>query len=288
MSTEERVETASERRARELLRAWDVQMDGSKAVSITALDFPRISLGRLSADQLHRARVAIAATIDAACEEATNSRDHEIASLTREVERSRAMREAEAVAQKTTLEGLVGHKVGFCGVDNNTIVLRVHGKLRAFEVREDEQDGYRSLLDEVREVPLADTIHFGKPIADVVVGKVECFVDFTGYTLVDDSGHTWLKAGTDYRDEYYPCFAFDYTPPERPVATEALPRWVPVGESLPGPDDLVMVSTAKGDVCACTYCPGYDDDEPGRWTAGDWPIYDVVAWMPLPKPYEAP
>lgn len=68
---------------------------------------------------------------------------------------------------------------------------------------------------------------------------------------------------------------------------EALPRWVPVGERLPGPDDLVLVSTANGDVCACMYCPSYDDDEPGRWTAGEWPIYDVVAWQPLPAAWVA-
>ncbi len=68
----------------------------------------------------------------------------------------------------------------------------------------------------------------------------------------------------------------------------AASAWVPVTEDLPGPDDLVLVSTAKGDVCACMYCPGYDDDEPGRWTAGEWPVDDVVAWRPLPTPWVKP
>jgi len=36
---------------------------------------------------------------------------------------------------------------------------------------------------------------------------------FEGYEFRDiEDGHMWLKIGTDYADEYYPCFVFRYTP----------------------------------------------------------------------------
>ena len=62
-------------------------------------------------------------------------------------------------------------------------------------------------------------------------------------------------------------------------------RWIPVDLELP-PSDVLVLVTAKGDVHACTYCPSYDEDEPGRWTAGEWPIYDVEAWQHMPAPYK--
>lgn len=38
----------------------------------------------------------------------------------------------------------------------------------------------------------------------------------TGYRLVDvKTGHIWLQMGTDYEDDYYPSFVFDYNPPEK-------------------------------------------------------------------------
>lgn len=86
MTSSDQPDTDVERAARELLHAWDVQMDGSHSVSITARTGPRISLGRMSSDQLHRARAAIAAAIGDACDEATSKRDHEIAVLMREID----------------------------------------------------------------------------------------------------------------------------------------------------------------------------------------------------------
>jgi hypothetical protein len=62
-------------------------------------------------------------------------------------------------------------------------------------------------------------------------------------------------------------------------------RWIPVDLELP-PSDVLVLVTAKGDVHACTYCPSYDEDEPGMWTAGEWPIYDVEAWQHVPAPYK--
>lgn len=166
----------------------------------------------------------IAEAIDAAVAEALAARDA-----------------ATAEPKALTLDDIVGQRVGFCGVDNQTIVLLVDGKLRAFDVVEDEEDGYRSSLEEVREVPIGDTIHFREPVADVIVSEIAA-ARCDGYQLADDSGHVWLQVGTDYSCDYYPCFVFDYTPPERPVVAEALPRWVPVGERLPEMGKPVLVA----------------------------------------------
>ena len=120
-------------------------------------------------------------------------------------------------AEMYELNELVGKKVGFCGVDNNTFCLSIDERRVAFEAVEDESDGYRSMLEEVREVPLEGRVFFKRSIADVHVESLdsdrEAPGDFKGYALKDASGHTWLKIGTDYADDYYPCFIFEYTPP---------------------------------------------------------------------------
>jgi len=224
-------------------------------------------------------------------DEATNTRDIEIAALTREVERLREIARAERDRGQGTLDVLVGERVGFCGVDNHTIVLKTSRGLRAFEVVEDEADGYRSMLDEAREVPLADTIHFREPVTEVTVGKVENSSAFSGYEMLDRNGHVWLKAGTDYSDDYYPCFVFDYTPPLATVAdVEALPRWVPVGERLPEPgtDVLVTVVNYSGvlTVERVEYRGPYGNSR-AMWWAGSWEVDRVTAWMPLPAPWVA-
>lgn len=30
--------------------------------------------------------------------------------------------------------------------------------------------------------------------------------------VIDRSGQVWLRLGTDYSDDYYPCFVFEYNP----------------------------------------------------------------------------
>lgn len=222
--------------------------------------------------------------------------------VTDEVEASRAIAEAidaavaEALAKRDasapkplTLDDIIGQRVGFCGVDNNTIALLVGDRIRAFEVVEDEEDGYRSSLEEVREVPIGNMIHFGAPVADVTVTKIET-TRCDGYQFADDSCHVWLQVGTDGSDDYYPRFVFDYTPPKRPVVAEALPRWVPVTERLPAPDtDVIVTRMINGHrvVSEATYRAPFDIDEPGTWWAGEWDIYNVVAWQPLPAAWVA-
>lgn len=96
----------------------------------------------------------------------------------------------------------------FYGVDMNRFKLFDF----VFEAVENEDDGYRSFLDSVEVADPAGCIFFGEPITFVIVRRVREVNGFDGYDLVDSSGHTWLRLGTDCRDEYYPCFTFSYNP----------------------------------------------------------------------------
>lgn len=77
-------------------------------------------------------------------------------------------------------------------------------------VVEDECDGYRSCLGEIKMPDGSTTILFNAPIARV---RIEDRGDI--YVLVDTTdGHVWLQFGTDNADDYYPGFVFDYSPKE--------------------------------------------------------------------------
>lgn len=85
-----------------------------------------------------------------------------------------------------------------------------------FEAIEDEGDGYRSYLDSVvleGDGCVLDSINHlfnRRPIAKVRVTSTSDEVD-----IIDAvTGHTWLSIYTDYIDDYYPCFRFDYSVPE--------------------------------------------------------------------------
>ena len=108
---------------------------------------------------------------------------------------------------------LDGQVFKFYGVDN----LRFKLGPTVYEAVEDQEDGYRSCLEELLEVPTSKSdkggIFFGTRLALVRVVLVEEHRGFQGFVLVDEvTGHEWLKVGTDYGEEWYPCFVFDYTP----------------------------------------------------------------------------
>lgn len=75
------------------------------------------------------------------------------------------------------------------------------------------------------------------------------------------------------------------------AVSEALAaRWVPVTERLPAPDtDVIVTRMINGHrvVMEATYRAPFDTDEPGTWWAGEWDIYNVVAWQPLPAAWVA-
>lgn len=112
---------------------------------------------------------------------------------------------------------LINWTAGFYGIDGQKFKLGRY----VFEVT-DNGDGYRSYLDEIKEV----TENFGnfspKCLAMVTVTKANPIglreqnapiynID-SGYRLIDEKGHVWLTFGTDNENDYYPIFVFEYTP----------------------------------------------------------------------------
>lgn len=104
---------------------------------------------------------------------------------------------------------LAHNEHSFYGVDNNCFKI---GSL-VLEAVADPNDGYRSYLAAVVITDDSGLIFSGVPLARVkVVKESNSFTE--GYCLVDGSGHTWLRIGTDIYREHYPMFAFEYTPKE--------------------------------------------------------------------------
>ncbi len=63
-------------------------------------------------------------------------------------------------------------------------------------------------------------------------------------------------------------------------------KWIPVTEGLPEKGIEVIVCNADGDM---EICDGYPSTKmPGEfiWYTSGWYFGDVIAWMPLPEPYE--
>ena len=109
-----------------------------------------------------------------------------------------------------TFEDMVGKQFKFYGVNCNCFKL---DKL-VFEAVEDEDDGYRSLLDEVKIVDKGSMVFTRRMLGKVQVVDAD-EGDFEGWHLVDvDNGHRWLRFGTDHCDDYYPWFCFEYQPRE--------------------------------------------------------------------------
>lgn len=92
----------------------------------------------------------------------------------------------------------------FYGVNDNQFKL---GNI-VFEAIENEDDGYRSMLDAVP-VVFSDRIFSRMPIVNVMYRDVSDGY-FEGYEFYDETGHVWLKIGTSNVDDYYPIFKFDY------------------------------------------------------------------------------
>ena len=111
------------------------------------------------------------------------------------------------------LKTLVGHSYDFYGVDNNSFCIGSGGSRMALEAVEDEGDGYRSYFGCFATAQVGK-IFFGSPIARVLFEKVpSASGSFHGWELFDvDTGHVWLRIGTDHVDDYYPCFVFEYNP----------------------------------------------------------------------------
>jgi len=102
----------------------------------------------------------------------------------------------------------------FYGVDN--YFFKIDDMV--FEVEEDESDGYRSSMRDVKLVLDPETIKglifFKKPLDIVTIDNdPNAGSDFSGSQLKSTKdGHGWLLFGTSNTDDYYPYFTFTYEP----------------------------------------------------------------------------
>ena len=66
-----------------------------------------------------------------------------------------------------------------------------------------------------------------------------------------------------------------------------IPRWIPVSEKLPENDDFVCVTIKDegGDTSYIYSDIGWYFDKAGCWIVEARERTDIIAWMPLPKPY---
>lgn len=104
-------------------------------------------------------------------------------------------------------ESLIGQEFGFYGVDCNRFKIGRY----VFEAVEDPDDGYRSYLRSVEVTNPEGLVFFPRAIAKVRLGETDGYDRLYFLTDVND-GHVWLTFGTRDAQDYYPCFAFEYTP----------------------------------------------------------------------------
>jgi len=105
----------------------------------------------------------------------------------------------------------IGLEADFYGVDCNSFKL----DNCVFEAVEDESDGYRSCMAEVRmKDDIKGLIFFQTPLARIRVeerSEGRYNHEFEGYNLVDvNDGFVWLTFGADDPHDYYPSFEFFY------------------------------------------------------------------------------
>ena len=111
-------------------------------------------------------------------------------------------------ANLNEFKNILGKKRRFYGIDNECFKL---GN-QVFEAVEDVENGYRSYLGSVVVVETSDLIFFRTPLATVVAEEFSEY-GLEGIKLVDiTDGHVWLSFGTDYNEDYYPCFFMRYQP----------------------------------------------------------------------------
>ena len=59
-------------------------------------------------------------------------------------------------------------------------------------------------------------------------------------------------------------------------------RWIPCSERLPEEDGMYLISTCMNCIDTCLF---YKDDDGYLWVDYE---ESVIAWMPLPAPYQPP
>ena len=116
---------------------------------------------------------------------------------------------------------LIGLEGTYEGADEQELVFKFDNIL--WQAKEDELDGYRSMLDYVVYADSDTKNKFigHKNLANVILENIDDTEDggnFAGYVLKDTSDdHIWLRIGTNYIDEWYPCIVFQHAPKENNV-----------------------------------------------------------------------
>ena len=107
-----------------------------------------------------------------------------------------------------------GKVLDFYGMDNNFFKLDDE----IYQAIEDESDGYRSYLQEIKPVTEEEAeqnlIFFQNPVDRVKIIDVSDG-SFEGYEIVAiEDKHIWVRVGTDNTDDYYPSCCIQYNPRE--------------------------------------------------------------------------
>ena len=72
-----------------------------------------------------------------------------------------------------------------------------------------------------------------------------------------------------------------------PPSAEAVQGWIPCSERLPKKGEVVLITNGKGNVRCGQYRSEHDvRGETHYWWWKGKTVETVLAWMPLPKPYE--
>ena len=113
------------------------------------------------------------------------------------------------VAMHMHWKNLIGFVGPYEGADEASLLFKFDNII--WEAIIDEYDGYRSCLDFIVYGNNKDFISCND-LATVIVEKFDNKT-FEGYVLKDvKTNHVWLKIGTEYLDEYYPCVIFKHYP----------------------------------------------------------------------------
>ena len=116
---------------------------------------------------------------------------------------------------------LVGLEGVYEGADESELTFKFDNIL--WKALEDDMDGYRSMLDYVlyADSDMQKKFIGTKNLANVVLENIDNTDDggfFAGYVLKDiEDGHIWLRIGTNYMDEWYPCTVFQHIPKKQYV-----------------------------------------------------------------------
>ena len=108
------------------------------------------------------------------------------------------------------LEGMQGI---YEGADEADLTFKFQGIV--WKALVDENDGYRSMLEQISYAEKPEDFISVTNLAEVEVRRV-CdneHIFFNGWELVDvNNNHVWLQVGTDYTDHWYPHIVFRHVP----------------------------------------------------------------------------